>query len=133
MTETVETSTPLGRPIKRKEDAKLLHGRTNWTDNIQLPGTLHMAILRSPFAHANITKLDVSGALQQPNVVAAYGADELGDLNGSVPCVWPVTDDIVMPDFPSLAKGKVRQVGDCVAPRGLWSATNDAAWVVRSL
>ena len=115
MTETVETSTPLGRPIKRKEDAKLLHGRTNWTDNIQLPGTLHMAILRSPFAHANITKLDVSGALQQPNVVAAYGADELGDLNGSVPCVWPVTDDIVMPDFPSLAKGKVRQVGDCVA------------------
>ena len=115
MTETVETSTPLGRPIKRKEDAKLLHGRTNWTDNIQLPGTLHMAILRSPFAHANITKLDISGALQQPNVVAAYGADELGDLNGSVPCVWPVTDDIVMPDFPSLAKGKVRQVGDCVA------------------
>ena len=115
MTETVETSTPLGRPIKRKEDAKLLHGRTNWTDNIQLPGTLHMAILRSPFAHANITKLDVSGALQQPNVVAAYGADELGDLNGSVPCVWPVTDDIVMPDFPSLAKGKVRHVGDCVA------------------
>ena len=115
MTETVDTSTPLGRPIKRKEDAKLLHGRTNWTDNIQLPGTLHMAILRSPFAHANITKLDVSGALQQPNVVAAYGADELGDLNGSVPCVWPVTDDIVMPDFPSLAKGKVRQVGDCVA------------------
>jgi len=115
VTDTVETSTPLGRPIKRKEDAKLLHGRTNWTDNIQLPGTLHMAILRSPFAHANITKLDVSGALQQPNVVAAYGADELGDLNGSVPCVWPVTDDIVMPDFPSLAKGKVRQVGDCVA------------------
>ena len=106
MTETVETSTPLGRPIKRKEDAKLLHGRTNWTDNIQLPGTLHMAILRSPFAHANITKLDVSGALQQPNVVAAYGADELGDLNGSVPCVWPVTDDIVMPDFPSPRQGQ---------------------------
>ena len=115
MTKTVETSSPLGRPIKRKEDAKLLHGRTNWTDNIQLPGTLHMAILRSPLAHAKITKLDVAPALAQPNVVAAYGADELGDLNGSIPCVWPVTDDIVMPDFPSLAKGKVRQVGDCVA------------------
>jgi carbon-monoxide dehydrogenase large subunit len=115
MTETVDTSTPLGRPIKRKEDAKLLHGRTNWTDNIQLPGTLHMAILRSPYAHATITKLDVTPALDQPNVIAAYGADELGDLNGSIPCVWPVTDDIVMPDFPSLAKGKVRQVGDCVA------------------
>src|SRR6056297_501931 len=115
MTETLDTSTPLGRPIKRKEDAKLLHGRTNWTDNIQLPGTLHMAILRSPVAHATITKLDVSAALAQPNVIAAYSADELGDLNGSIPCVWPVTDDIVMPDFPSLAKGKVRHVGDCVA------------------
>ena len=115
MTETVDTSTPLGRPIKRKEDAKLLHGRTNWTDNIQLPGTLHMAILRSPYAHAKITKLDVKPALSRPNVIAAYGAEELGDLNGSIPCVWPVTDDIVMPDFPSLVKGKVRQVGDCVA------------------
>ena len=115
MTETVDTSTPLGRPIKRKEDAKLLHGRTNWTDNIQLPGTLHMAILRSPYAHAKITKLDVTPALSRPNVIAAYSAEELGDLNGSIPCVWPVTDDIVMPDFPALAKGKVRQVGDCVA------------------
>ncbi|QRN80818.1 MAG: xanthine dehydrogenase family protein molybdopterin-binding subunit [Nocardiopsis sp. BM-2018] len=115
MTETIDTSTALGRPIKRKEDAKLLHGRTNWTDNIQLPGTLHMAILRSPYSHAKITKLDVSPALSRPNVIAAYGAEELGDLNGSIPCVWPVTDDIVMPDFPSLAKGKVRHVGDCVA------------------
>ena len=115
MTETIDTSTPLGRPIKRKEDAKLLHGRTNWTDNIQLPGTLHMAILRSPYAHAKITKLDVKPALSRPNVIAAYSAEELGDLNGSIPCVWPVTDDIVMPDFPSLVKGKVRQVGDCVA------------------
>ena len=115
MTETVDTSTPLGRPIKRKEDAKLLHGRTNWTDNIQLPGTLHMAILRSPYAHAKITKLDVTPALSRPNVIAAYSAEELGDLNGSIPCVWPVTDDIVMPDFPALAKGKVRQVGDAVA------------------
>jgi aerobic carbon-monoxide dehydrogenase large subunit len=82
VTETVDTSTPLGRPIKRKEDAKLLHGRTNWTDNIQLPGTLHMAILRSPYAHAKITKLDVTPALSRPNVIAAYSAEELGDLNG---------------------------------------------------
>jgi carbon-monoxide dehydrogenase large subunit len=115
MTEVVDVSTALGRPIKRKEDARLLHGQTNWTDNIQLPGTVHMAILRSPFAHATITKLDVSGALAMPNVIAAYGAAELGELNGSVPCVWPVTDDMVAPDFPALAKDKVRHVGDCVA------------------
>ncbi|GDX32549.1 carbon-monoxide dehydrogenase large subunit [Actinomycetes bacterium] len=115
MTTAVETETALGKPIRRKEDAHLLHGQTNWTDNIQLPGTVHMAILRSPMAHAKITKLDVSGALAQAGVVAAYGAKELGDLNGGVPCVWPVTDDIKMPAFPALAIDKVRQVGDCVA------------------
>jgi len=115
VTETLATSTAFGRPIKRKEDANLLHGRTNWTDNIQLPGTLHMAILRSPMAHAQISNVDLSGALAMPNVVAAYSAAELGDLNGGVPCVWPVTDDIVMPPFPSLATDKVRHVGDCIA------------------
>jgi len=96
VTEVAESPTALGRPLKRKEDARLLHGVTNWTDNIQLPGTVHMAILRSPVAHARITKLDISGALKRPNVVAAYSAKELGDLNGSIPCVWPVTDDIVL-------------------------------------
>ena len=77
MTEVLDTAGAIGRPIKRKEDAKLLHGRTNWTDNIQLPGTLHMALVRSPMAHARLTKVDVSGALAQPNVVAAYSAAEL--------------------------------------------------------
>ena len=72
MTDTLDTSSVIGRPLRRKEDAKLLHGRTNWTDNIQLPGTLHMAIVRSPMAHAKVTKVDVSEALKQPNVVAAY-------------------------------------------------------------
>ena len=115
MTAALDTDTALGKPIRRKEDARLLHGQTNWTDNIQLPGTVHMAILRSPMAHAKITKLDVAGALKQTGVVAAYGAKELGELNGGVPCVWPVTDDIKMPAFPALAIDKVRQVGDCVA------------------
>jgi carbon-monoxide dehydrogenase large subunit len=115
VTETLATTTAFGRPIKRKEDANLLHGRTNWTDNIQLPGTLHMALLRSPMAHAQISNVDVSGALAMPNVVAAYSAADLGDLNGGVPCVWPVTDDIVMPVFPALATDKVRHVGDCIA------------------
>ena len=115
MTDILDTSTPLGRPLRRKEDARLLHGQTNWTDNIQLPGTLHMAILRSPMAHANIKNIDVSAALTRPHVVAAYSAKELGDLNGSLPCVWPVTDDIQMPGFPALAVDKVRHVGDCVA------------------
>ena len=62
MTEVVDTPTAFGRPIRRKEDAKLLHGRTNWTDNIQLPGMLHLAMVRSPFAHAKINSIDTSAA-----------------------------------------------------------------------
>ncbi len=115
MTEMLESTAAIGRPLRRKEDAKLLHGRTNWTDNIQLPGTLHMALVRSPMAHARITKVDLSGALARPNVVAAFDAASLGDLNAGVPCVWPVTDDTVMPPFPALTGDKVRQVGDVVA------------------
>jgi carbon-monoxide dehydrogenase large subunit len=115
MTTIIEGTQAIGQPLRRKEDARLLTGRTQWTDNIQLAGTLHMAILRSPMAHATIMKLDLSGALKSPGVVAAFGAEELGALNASVPCVWPVTDDMVAPDFPALAKGEVRHVGDCVA------------------
>jgi carbon-monoxide dehydrogenase large subunit len=115
MTTTTEHTPAIGQPLRRKEDARLLTGRTQWTDNIQLPGALHMAILRSPMAHATITKIDLTKAMKSPGVVAAFGAEELGALNGSVPCVWPVTDDMVTPDFPALAKGEVRHVGDCVA------------------
>src|SRR5690242_2055461 len=80
-----------------------------------LPGLLHMAILRSPMAHARITRIDVSPALERPGVVAAFSANELGDKLGSMPCVWPVTDDIKIPPHPPLAKDEVRFVGDAVA------------------
>ena len=78
------TTPSIGQPIKRKEDARLLTGATNWTDNIQLPGTLHMEIVRSPFAHAKITRIDVTAALAMPGVVAAFGAEELGADNAKV-------------------------------------------------
>ena len=115
MTETVATNLSVGRPLRRKEDARLLTGQTQWTDNITLAGTLHMAIYRSPMAHAKIKSVDLSRALKMPGVHSAYSAEELGAINGGIPCVWPVTDDIVMPEFPSLAKGFVRHVGDCIA------------------
>jgi aerobic carbon-monoxide dehydrogenase large subunit len=105
----------VGQPLRRKEDARLVTGRTNWTDNIVLPGMLHMAVLRSPMAHARIARIDVSPALGRPGVVAAFSGDDLGDANGSIPCVWPVTDDIVMPPHRCLATDEVRYVGDAVA------------------
>ncbi|HEY7857663.1 MAG TPA: xanthine dehydrogenase family protein molybdopterin-binding subunit [Candidatus Nanopelagicales bacterium] len=115
MTATVEHVANIGRPLRRKEDARLLTGQTQWTDSIKLPGALHMTLVRSPVAHARITSVDKSAAGAMPNVVAVFTAADLGDLNARIPCVWPVTDDIVMPEFPVLAIDEVRHVGDVVA------------------
>ena len=67
----------VGGGVLRKEDPALVTGEANWTDNIKLPGMLHVAMLRSPYAHARIAHLDVSGALEQPGVVAAFTGEDL--------------------------------------------------------
>jgi carbon-monoxide dehydrogenase large subunit len=115
-----ETATPrsrqIGTALPRKEDARLVTGQTTWTDNIQFPGMLYMSVLRSPMAHARITNVDVSAALEQPGVIAAFsGADLADEWAGPLPCAWPVTPDMVHPDHWPLAKDEVRYVGDGVA------------------
>ena len=116
---TAQTEAPqapeLGKARTRKEDARLVTGQTNWTDNIVLPGMLHMAFLRSPYAHARITSVDVSAAKQLPGVVAAYSGADFADEQGSLPCAWPVTEDIVIPAHPPMAVDEVRYVGEAVA------------------
>src|SRR6266511_1831386 len=105
----------VGRARLRKEDARLLTGRTRWTDNVTLPGMLHLAILRSPHAHAQISRIDVSGALAAPNVIAAFTGADVAERQGSLPCAWPVTEDMVHPNHPALAVDEVRHVGEAVA------------------
>jgi carbon-monoxide dehydrogenase large subunit len=115
---TATTDAPaaqIGQARLRKEDAKLITGQTNWTDNIKLPGMLHMAFLRSPYAHAKISRVDVSGALEQPGVVAAFSGADFAAEQGSLPCAWPVTPDIVIPPHPPMAVDEVRYVGEAVA------------------
>ena len=65
-TDTQAAPAELGRARLRKEDARLVTGQTNWTDNIVLPGMLHMAFARSPMAHARITGVDLSAARAMP-------------------------------------------------------------------
>src|ERR1017187_1410057 len=60
----------VGRARLRKEDERLITGQTNWTDNIRLPGMLHVAYLRSPFAHARLTSVNVSAARSEPGAPA---------------------------------------------------------------
>ena len=63
-------------PAKRKEDARFIRGRGTFVDDVQLPGMLHGAILRSPLAHARILSVDASAAQAHPAVVAVLtGAD----------------------------------------------------------
>ena len=77
MTTTVERpAAEIGKDRRRKEDQRLITGRTRWTDNLVLPGMLHLAMVRSPFAHANISSIDTTEAAAAPNVVAVLtGAD----------------------------------------------------------
>jgi aerobic carbon-monoxide dehydrogenase large subunit len=114
---TTETKTTyIGAPVERKEDARLLRGDTRWVDNMTLPGMLWMAIVRSPYAHAKITKVDCSKALAAEGVVAAFSGAELAEeWAGSLPCAWPVTGDCHIPQHRPLTADKARYAGDGVA------------------
>lgn len=105
----------IGRARRRKEDQRLLTGHTRWTDNLQQPGMLHVMFMRSPMAHARITRVDVSGARDLPGVVAAFSGRDFAEEQGSLPCAWPVSEDIVIPDHPPMAVSEVRYVGEAVA------------------
>src|SRR6201981_3083274 len=115
MTAIEEIPAEVGKARTRKEDARLITGQTNWTDNIQLPGLLHVAFLRSPQAHAKILSVDTSGAAGMPGVVAAFAGADFAAEQGSLPCAWPVTADIVLPDHPPMAVDEVRYGGEIVA------------------
>jgi carbon-monoxide dehydrogenase large subunit len=108
-------TTEFGKPRLRKEDGRLVTGRTRWTENITLPGMLHMAILRSPMAHARIASIDLSAAKSAPNVIEVFCGADVADTQGSLPCAWPVTEDMVAPSYPPLAVSEVRHVGEPVA------------------
>jgi aerobic carbon-monoxide dehydrogenase large subunit len=106
----------IGDTPRRKEDPRLITGQSRWTDNIRPAGLLHVAILRSPVAHARITSIDVSQALGSPGVVAAYtGADLAGEWAAPMPMAWQVTDDVLVPDHFPVATDEARYVGDAVA------------------
>ena len=75
------TERPIGfGRLKRKEDARFIRGQGTYLDDIKLPGMVHGAILRSPYAHAKIVSIDTSKALAHPNVAAVVTAKDLETL-----------------------------------------------------
>jgi aerobic carbon-monoxide dehydrogenase large subunit len=71
----------IGHNVRRKEDDRLIRGKGTFVDDVKLPGMLHMAILRSPFAHATINGIDTSKAGALPGVVAVVTGELMAQHN----------------------------------------------------
>ncbi|HLS01792.1 MAG TPA: molybdopterin cofactor-binding domain-containing protein, partial [Beutenbergiaceae bacterium] len=115
MTTTQLPQPEVGRARKRKEDARLVTGRTRFTDNINLPGMVHLAMVRSPVAHATITSISTEAARATPGVIGVFTGEDFADEQGSLPNAWPVTPDQKAPPRPAIATQKVSFSGDIVA------------------
>ena len=105
--------------VPRNEDARLLTGRALFVDDVQLPGMLHIAFVRSEHAHGRITSVDVSAARLRPGVHAVYTAADLGDYlkPGPILVSPPPIPNLVFHACTQLplAKDKVRHVGEPIA------------------
>src|SRR5207247_199239 len=105
-----ERTNPIGfGRMLRKEDARFLRGKGNYIDDFQLPGMLHSAVLRSPFAHARITSIDTSAAEAHPKVKAVITGATLESLG--LAWIPSLSHDVIA----VLATDKVRYQGQEVA------------------
>ncbi|WP_135466928.1 xanthine dehydrogenase family protein molybdopterin-binding subunit [Crenalkalicoccus roseus] len=110
----------IGQPVRRKEDVRLLTGRGTYTDDISRPGEVHMAVVRSPHAHARILAIHVDAARAAPGVLAVLtGHDADADGIGRFPVMVEVPGKdggrLYAPPREMLQTRKARFVGDPVA------------------
>ncbi|MFQ5680309.1 MAG: xanthine dehydrogenase family protein molybdopterin-binding subunit, partial [Gemmatimonadota bacterium] len=113
------TARLFGQEVRRSEDPHLLTGTALFVDDVQLPGMLHVAFLRSPHAHARLGAVDASEACEAPGVAAVVTGEELGDLcrPGPLLVAPPPIERLTFHrrTQPPLARGKVRHVGEPIA------------------
>lgn len=117
---SVPPLSPIGQPLRRREDARFLTGAGQYTDDVVMHGQTFAAFLRSPHAHARIKSIDLDAAKAAPGVIRIFTGADLADAKvGGLPCGWLIhsKDGSPMkePPHPVLAQGKVRHVGDQVA------------------
>ena len=117
MTATVDApaAPEIGKDRRRKEDQRLITGRTRWTDNLSLSGMLHMAMVRSPFAHAKILSIDTSAAERASNVTAVVTGQDIAETQGMMITAWPITPEQKAPMHPPMAVDRVAFAGEVVA------------------
>ncbi len=112
--------TGIGASVRRKEDHRFITGKGQYVDDINRERQAYAVFVRSPHAHANIKKIDVSAASAAPGVLGIYtGEDLAADKIGNLICGWMIHSKDGSPmkagPHPALAQGKVRYVGDHVA------------------
>ena len=104
----------VGKRVKRTEDPRLIKGLAHYVDDIGLPDTLHVALVRSMYAHAKINGIDTSEAVKAPGVVAVYTGKDVATKVGPVPCAAALPD-LKVPDYRVLATDKALFVGHPIA------------------
>jgi carbon-monoxide dehydrogenase large subunit len=105
----------VGQSLRRKEDPRLITGQGTYVDDLNLPGQLWAAWVRSPEAHAKIVSIDTSAAKARDGVVAVFTNEDL-DMEAGLPMAWvPPGVEVNTPEHWVLAKGEVKHVGDPVA------------------
>ncbi len=109
----------VGQGLKRIEDVRFLTGQGRYTDDIHLPDEAHMALVRSPLAHAEITGIDTAEAKEMPGVLLVLTAEDLqAEGVGDIPVLAKMRGrdgEVKQPPHPVLARGRARHVGDPVA------------------
>jgi carbon-monoxide dehydrogenase large subunit len=104
----------VGKPLKRKEDPRLIQGLAHYVDDLALVGMAHAGFVRSPHAHAYVRKIETRQAAAAPGVLAVLTAEDLRGAVGPVPCAAQIPD-MKMATRPVLATDRVRFVGEAVA------------------
>ncbi len=104
----------VGQRVKRTEDPRLIKGLAHYVDDIRLPDTLHVAFVRSIYAHARIKGVGVKEAAKAPGVVAVYTGKDVAEKIGPVPCA-SVLEGLKVPDYRVLATDKALFVGHPIA------------------
>jgi carbon-monoxide dehydrogenase large subunit len=110
----------IGQGIRRFDDARLLKGEGRFHNDVNLPGQVHMVVVRSPHAHARIRSIDTAAARAMPGVVAVLtGADlardGLGTMKMTLKRARPDGSPMFAPPHKGLSQDRVRYVGDPVA------------------
>ena len=101
--------------VRRREDPRLITGAGQFVDDLRVPDCLHMAVIRSPHAHARVLAIDGDGARRAPGVLGVFTAADLGAANAPMPTYAPHPALPVVCGTRPLAAGRVRFVGEPVA------------------